>query len=177
MEISEGDGEVWRKASLIIGRMAQEISCAYLPAQQELSDVTYGFMGEDRQEDGVPRDSLYFISTSLPLGGRSKGLKEVGYAITADPQTGESTLLVREDSTPDDRPDEGGAKYQLAQGIVGLDFTYFDSRGQEWPRWESSTSVFGGRLPRSVKIAVLLRDARGDIITVSTRACIEVVEQ
>ena len=172
MEISEGDSETWRKSSLILGRMAQEISCAYLPAAHELADISYVFIGQDGEEDGMPRDTLNFVSTALALRGGSKGLKEVGYSVSPDPETGEPTLVVREDATPDDLTDEGGRRYLLGQGIWGLDFAYVDARGREWKRWESNTTVFDGQLPRLVKISLILRDTTGEMFTVTTKTCI-----
>ncbi|MBW2040058.1 MAG: hypothetical protein JRI46_10805 [Deltaproteobacteria bacterium] len=172
MEIGEERGEAYRKARLILSRMAQEISCAYLPSGEDLPDIAYAFIGEDREEDGLPQDTLNFISTSLLLKGKSKGLKEVGYYITIDPQTDEPTLLMREDTTPDERSDEGGRSYVAGGGISGLDFTYYDAQGREWKRWDSTSPVFGEKLPKVVDISLLLKDERGEIISLTTKVYI-----
>ena len=173
MEISREGGEVYRKARLILNRMAQEISCAYLP-NEEISGMQYAFVGEDRAEDDVPQDTMHFSSTALPLRGPSKGLKEVGYYITRDPATDGPVLMMREDTTPDDRPDEGGTSYLVAEGIWGLDFTYYDDRGREWKRWNSTSTIFAGKLPQRVKISIFCKDERGEPFSLATTALVPV---
>jgi hypothetical protein len=174
MAISKEGGEVYRKARLILNRIAQEISCAYLPAEQDIPGITYAFIGEDREEDGLPQDTLSFTSTALPLKGPAMGLKEIGYAITPDPETDEPALLMREDVTPDDRSDEGGRGYLIGVGIWGLDFTFYDARGREWERWDSTSSIFAGKLPQLVKISIFFIDERGDTLSLTATAHIPV---
>ncbi len=168
MEIGEERGEAYRTARLILNRIAQEISCSYLPPEQDLPDITYAFIGEDGEEEGLPRDTLHFISTSPPVWGPVRGLKEVGYFITPDPQTGEPILMMREDTTIDDRSDEGGRRYPLGKRITGLDFTYYDARGREWERWDSTSRVFEGRLPTVVKISLVFMDEGGKAVPLTT---------
>lgn len=174
MEISREGGEVYRKARLILNRMAQEVSCAHLPFEQAISGIQYAFIGEDREEDGIPQDTVHFISTAFPLRGPSKGLKEVGYYISPDPETDEPALLMREDTTPDDRSDEGGRNYLLAEGIWGLDFTYYDDGGREWKRWDTTTPLFAGKLPQLIKISIFCKDERGEPFSLTTTAYIPV---
>jgi len=178
MEISSEGGEVYRKARVILNRMTQEISCAYLPystdkeKKVEIPGIQYAFVGEDRAEEGLPQDTLSFTSTALPLKGPSRGLKEVGYYLAPDPETEVPALLMREDTTPDDRPDEGGRSYLLAEGIWGIDFTYYDERGKEWSRWDSTSPIFAGRIPQSVKISLFFKDERGEPLSLTTTAYI-----
>ena len=172
MEISTEGGEVYRKARLILNRIAQEISCAYLPLEQENSGIQYAFIGEDRKEEGLPQDTLSFTSTAIPLRGPARGLKEIGYSITRDPETDEPALVMREDITPDDRSDEGGRSYLLGAGVWGLDFTFYDTRGRDWERWDSTASLFAGKLPQRVKITILLKDAKGEPCALATTALI-----
>jgi general secretion pathway protein J len=175
MAIGEERGDAYRKGRLILSRMVQEISCAYLPQTQELPDIKYAFIGEDKEEDGIPRDSLYFISTIAPIEGVSAGLKEVGFYLTPDSQTGELTLVMREDPTPDDQSDEGGRRYVLGSTIFGLDFEYYDENGREWKRWETTSSTFGYKLPKVVKISLLFKDERGEAIAITTKTRVLIV--
>jgi len=185
MEISSEGGDIYRRARIVLNRMTQEISCAYLPPvqapvqgeetqeTQEISDIQYAFIGEDRTEDELPRDTLSFTTAALPLHGPSHGLKEVGYYLVPDPETEEPSLLMREDITPDDRIDEGGRSRLLAEGIWGIDFTYYDERGREWNRWDSTSYIFDGRIPRSVRISLFFKDERGEPLSLTTTAHIE----
>ena len=170
MKISREGGDVYRKSRLILNRMAQELSCAHLPFEQEISGIQYAFIGEDKEVDGVPQDTVHFTSSALPLRGPSKGLKEIGYYIALDPETDEPDLLMREDTTPDDHSDEGGRNYLLAEGIWGLDFTYYDDRGREWKRWDSTSTIFAGKLPHLVKISIFCKDERGEPFSLATTA-------
>lgn len=170
MEVAEQSGEAYRKARIILSRIVQEISCAYLPSGQDLSDINYAFIGEDKEEDGLPRDTLHFISTSFPFKGKSRGLKEVGYYITLDPQTDEPTLVVREETAPNGRSDEGGRSYGLGSGIWGLSFEYYDAEGREWKRWDSTSPDHEWSLPRMVKISLVFKDERGEIVALTTKA-------
>ena len=172
MEISTEGGDVYRKARLILSHIAQEISCAYLPTEQENSSVQYAFIGNDREEDGLPRDTLSFTSTALPVKGPARGLKEIGYGITLDPETDEPALVMREDVTPDDHVDGGGRNYLLDAGIWGLDFTFFDARGRDWERWDSTASIFDGKLPQRCRIAIYYKDAQGEPFALATTALI-----
>jgi general secretion pathway protein J len=172
MEISTEGGDCYRKARLILNHIAQEISCAYLPPEHENADIQYAFVGEDGEEDGLPRDTLSFISTALPVQGPVRGLKEIGYGITLDPETDEPALVMREDVTPDDQVDVGGKSYLLDAGIWGLDFTFYDSRGRDWERWDSTASIFNGKLPQRVQIAIYYKDAQGEPFSLATTAVI-----
>ena len=172
MEISTEGGDCYRKARLILNHIAQELSCAYLPAEHENSSIQYAFIGDDREEDGLPRDTLSFTSTALPVKGPARGLKEIGYGITLDPETDEPALVMREDVTPDDQADKGGRSYLLDAGIWGLDFTFYDARGRDWERWDSTASIFEGRLPQRVQIAIYYKDAQGEPFALATTALI-----
>ena len=172
MEISTEGGDVSRKARLILNHIAQDVSCAYLPSEQENSGIQYAFVGDDREEDGLPRDTLSFISTALPVKGPGRGLKEVGYGFTRDPETDEPALVMREDVAPDDHVDEGGRTYLIGAGIWGLDFTFYDARGRDWERWDSTATIFAGRLPQRVQIAIYFKDAQGEPFSLSTTALI-----
>jgi type II secretion system protein J len=168
MEISMEGGETYRKAMVILNRMAQEISCAQLPSEQENPGMDYAFIGEDKVENEVPQDTLTFISTALPLRGPSRGVKQVGYYIAPDPLTDKLSLMMKEYTIPDNRPEEGAKGMLLAEGIGGLDFTYYDSKGREWERWDTTTPLFAGKLPRLVKISIFFKDERGQPLSLTT---------
>ena len=172
MEISTEGGDCYRKARLILNHIAQEISCAYLPPEHENAGIQYAFVSDDREEDGLPRDTLSFTSTAIPVKGPSKGLKEIGYGITLDPETDEPALVMREDVTPDDHVDEGGRSYLLDAGTWGLDFTFYDDRGRDWERWDSTASIFDGKLPQRCRITIYYKDEQGEPFSLTTTALI-----
>lgn len=174
MAISSEGGDIYRRARIILNRMTQEISCAYLPPVKEetteIPDIQYAFIGEDGAQEGLPQDTLSFTTAALPLNGPSHGLKEVGYYLAPDPETEEPALLMREDTTPDDRIDEGGTSHLLAEGIWGIDFTYYDERGREWNRWDSTSTIFAGQIPQAVRISLFFKDEQGEHLSLTAVA-------
>jgi hypothetical protein len=55
---------------------------------------------------------------------------EVSYFVDRDQATGRLSLWRRRDPTPDDEPFAGGTREEIAQGLLGLRFEYYD--GFEW---------------------------------------------
>jgi general secretion pathway protein J len=173
MEISTEGGEVYRKARVVLYRMAQEISCAYLPAEQEGVDAgSYAFVGEDREKEGLPEDALWFTSTALPLGGRCHGIKQIGFYLGVDPETDKPVLMMREREATiaDDRAPHGGKGVSLGEGIDGVDFTYYDSQGREWKQWDTTMPLFAKHLPRRVKISLFFKDTHDEPLVLTTTA-------
>jgi prepilin-type N-terminal cleavage/methylation domain-containing protein len=174
MEIGTQGGEIYRKAGVVLNRMAQEISCARLPSEEEEASTQYAFIGEDKTEDGVPQDTLTFISTALPLQGPSRGIKQIGYYIAPDAVTDKLSLFMKENTTPSlgNSAENAGKGMLLAEGIEGLDFTYYDSQGREWKRWDTTTPVFDNKLPQLVRISIFFKDDKGEPLSLTTTAYI-----
>ena len=172
METSTEGGEIFRKAGVVLNRMAQDISCARLPAEEADASAQYAFIGEDKIEDGVPQDTLTFISTALPLRGPSRGIKQVGYYIAPDSETDKLALFMKEDTTPalGNSAEHAGKGMLLAEGIEGLDLTYYDSQGREWKRWDTTTPVFARKLPQLVRISLFFKDDKGEHLSLTTTA-------
>jgi type II secretion system protein J len=149
--------DIYQTARMTLERMAEDISCAF-PPKRRLDDVQYGFIGEDRELDGMPADTLSFISTSrlkFTQGFRESGLCEIGYSIETDPETDEYVLYRRQDDTIDEEIDRGGIVNELAEQIRGIDLEYYDEKGTKWDRWHFDDR---GSLPTMVEITVSLED-------------------
>jgi prepilin-type N-terminal cleavage/methylation domain-containing protein len=174
MEIGTQGGEMYRKAGVILNRMAQEISCAQLPSQEGDTSAQYAFIGDDKTEDGVPQDTLTFISTALPLQGPSRGIKQIGYYIAPDAVTDKLSLFMKENTTPSlsNSAENAGQRMLLAEGIEGLDLTYYDIQGREWKRWDTTTPVFETKLPQLVRISIFFKDDKGEPLSLTTTAYI-----
>ena len=170
MEIGAEGGEVYRKAGVVLNRMAQEISCAQLPSEQGDTGAQYAFIGEDKTEEDVPQDTLTFISTAQPLKGPLLGVKRVGYYIAPDSETDKPCLFMKEDTTPDlsNSTAQAGKGMLLAEGIAGLDFTYSDSQGKEFQRWDTTSPLFANKLPQLVRITIFFKDKGGKLLSLTT---------
>src|SRR4030042_334952 len=172
MEAGTEGGEIFRKAGVVLNRMALEISCARLPAEEADTSAQYAFIGEDKTEDDIPQDTLTFISTALSLRGPSRGIKQVGYYIAPDSETDKLALFMKEDTTPalGNSAEHAGKGMLLAEGIEGLDLTYYDSQGTEWKRWDTTTPVFAQKLPQLVRISLFFKDDKGELLSLTTSA-------
>jgi general secretion pathway protein J len=172
MEAGTEGGEIFRKAGVVLNRMAQDISCARLPSEEEEASTQYAFIGEDKTEDDVPQDTLTFISTALPLQGPSTGIKQVGYYIAPDSETDKLSLFMKENTTPalGNSAENAGKGMLLAEGIEGLDLTYYDIQGREWKRWDTTTPVFARKLPQLVRISLFFKDDKGELLSLATSA-------
>jgi prepilin-type N-terminal cleavage/methylation domain-containing protein len=187
MKISMEGGNIYRKAGVVLNRIAQEISCAELPnsgkkkdsnkqgssgqeQQNDSSKYKYAFIGEDKVGDDIPQDTVTFISSALPLKGPCRGVKQVVYYCATDPVTDKLSLLMKEDTIPGlgNNPEQGGKGMLLAEGIGGLEFTYYDSDGREYKRWDSTSDEFGYKLPQAVRITIVFKDERGESFSLTT---------
>ena len=165
--------DIYQTARTTLERMAEDISCAIVPKDRGLDDIRYGFIGEDRELDGMPADTLSFISTSMlkfTQGFRGAGLCEIGYSIETDPETDEYVLYRRQDNTIDDEIDRGGIVNELAQQIRGIDLEYYDEKGTQWESWRFDDR---GSLPTMVEITVSLEDENKKSIDFTTRVYLD----
>lgn len=165
MQIGEQGGEVYRKARVALERMTMEIGCAYLPPDEE-GETRCAFVGGDVTVEGIPQDTLQFTSAAPMISGTHKGLKEVRFYLAPDPQEDIPCLMMREDPW-----DGQGRPILLAEGVQGVNITYYDSQGREFRRWDTNTPLFKKKLPRQVRITLFFREG-GEPIPFSTRAFI-----
>ena len=61
---------------------------------------------------------------------------------------------------------------ELARLMLQEDDPAYDARGRDWERWDSTASIFDGKLPQRVKIAIYFKDAQGEPFSLSTTALI-----
>lgn len=89
------------------------------------------FLGMRRTQGEVDSDNLDFATRNYkPHGAREPDYCEISYFLTRDPETDSYVLTRRRDPTPDPEPLDGGAREEIARGVRGLRFEYYD--GIEW---------------------------------------------
>jgi len=156
----ENQGDAYAQARIVLNRMSEEIGSIYFSTQNPKTGLPKtGLLGEDRDEDDLPFDALHFTSLShirWVKDSRESELCEIGYYLEKDNETGESFLFRREDWNVDGTLEEGGRPLELAEGVDGLNFRYYD--GKEWAdEWDSRIT---GTLPKAVEIVLVMRDPR-----------------
>jgi len=167
-----------------MGRMAREISMAYVSAQRNpdpnLRAMITAFVGVDHGE----RDRLDFNSFShrrLYRNAHESDQNELSYFLAPNPEDGGRgyVLARRQQSRPDDAPGRGGEVQVLLEGVEELQFEYLDPVSMEWlDTWNSDPDAADAqrnRLPAQVKIRVVVVDLDDpdETATYATRAVIQ----
>ncbi len=160
----ETRGDAYAQARIVLNRMSEEIGSIYL--SETNPNTGTGLLGEDEDEGDLPFDSLHFTSLShlrWIKDSKESELCEIGYYLEKDDETGESFLFRREDWNVDGNLEEGGRPLELAEGVDGINFRYYD--GDEWvDDWDSRIK---GKLPQAIEVVLVMRDPRLKRITFS----------
>ena len=158
----ETRGDAYAQARVVLNRISEEIGSTYLLRENRNT----GLLGEDKDEDDLPCDSLNFTSLShvrWVRDSKESELCEVGYYLEKDEETGESFLFRREDWNVDGTLEEGGRSLELAEGVDAINFRYYD--GGEWvDDWDSRIK---GGLPKAIEVVLVMRDPRRERIAFS----------
>ncbi len=153
----ETRGDAYAQARIVLNRMSEEIGSIYL--SETKPNTGTGLLGEDEDEGDLPFDSLHFTSLShvrWVKDSKESELCEIGYYLEKDEEAGESLLFRREDWNVDGTLEEGGRPLELAEGVDGLNFRYYD--GDEWvDDWDSRIK---GVLPKAIEVVLVMRDPR-----------------
>ena len=161
----ETRGDAYAQARIVLNRMSEEIASIYL--SETNPNTGTGLFGEDEDEDDLPFDSLHFTSLShvrWTKDSKESELCEIGYYLEKDEETRESFLFRREDWNVDGTLEEGGRPLELAEGVDGLNFRYYD--GDDWvDEWDSRIN---GKLPKAIEVVLVMRDPRRKRITFSS---------
>jgi type II secretion system protein J len=91
----------------------------------------FEFVGMSRMLGEVEADNVDFATHNYtPRAAREGDVCEVSYFLDKDAKTGVISLWRRRDPTPDPEPLSGGSREQIAEGVQGLRFEFYD--GWEW---------------------------------------------
>ncbi len=143
----------------------QMVQSARVAFEKIFLDVTQAFLvGPDYygvKKTSTPAfigqsEALHLASLSarryLPTA-RGSDQAEVGYYLEADDEIGPYRLMRREATRVDDKPEEGGEAYPIAQGVKQIAFEYYDPLKKEWLRdWDSSKVDHHDKLPTAVRV-------------------------
>lgn len=134
-------------ASMVLQRMAQELSMAFL--SQDLKEST----GLVLDADGDGHSTLSFTTFVPAISGFSAGGEsEVGYFLEED-EEGALHLMRRETTDIDGDLEEGGVPYTMLRDLRRFIVLCYD--GQDWlERWDASSRVEPPLLPLAVSVEV-----------------------
>lgn len=167
--------EVYQKARLAIRMMTDDLSMAFLVANQDLlgktgdgSNSVSSFIGNEK--GGFP--SVNFNSFShlrLFREVKESDQAEVGYYVEADPELKDVYRLMRRESPVIDKNTaEGGDANVVTDGLIKFELEYYNSRTEDWTTdWNTQEVDYKDRLPRAVKIKIVFPDPNNDEETIS----------
>ncbi|PYI88445.1 MAG: hypothetical protein DME26_03580 [Verrucomicrobia bacterium] len=119
-----------RTEALQSARVAMAMMSADLRAACPLSKEI-AFLGMRRMVEEIDADNLDFGTHHYtPQRAREGDFCETSYFVAREPESGKFSLWRRRDPTPDDEPLSGGSREEIARGLRGLRFEYYD--GWEW---------------------------------------------
>lgn len=111
-------------------RVALAILTADLRAACPLSK-DFDFLGMDRMLEEVEADNLDFATHHFtPHRSREGDYCQVSYFVEKDPRSGQYVLWRRRNPTIAPEPLSGGRREEIAQGLRGVQFEYYD--GFDW---------------------------------------------
>ena len=121
----ESRSEAVQSARVAMALMSADLRCA-CPLIKDLP-----FLGMHRMLGDIEADNLDFGTHNyMPRRARESDFCEVSYYIDVERESGKLSLWRRRDATPDDEPLSGGSREEIARGVRGLKFEYYD--GWDW---------------------------------------------
>ena len=174
----ERGNDLYSAARLTMDRLTRELSMAFVRAhaRRDEKDPTI-FLGEDHESGGYPMDVLTFTSLShvrLGVGARESDQNKVNYFLVDRSDTGDRSLMYREDTTPHAQTADGGVVYELCPSVYGINYRYYDGEKDEWVDEWDSTAIDPDheRLPRAVEITLILRGVRDQEMIYQTKVMV-----
>lgn len=124
-KLIESRADILQNARVAMTLIAADLRCSCPLSKQ------FEFLGMDRMLGEVEADNVDFATHNYtPRREREGDFCEVSYFLEKDRESGQFSFWRRRDSTPDDEPLAGGTREEIARGLRGLKFEYYD--GFDW---------------------------------------------
>lgn len=165
IDVVRADSDLLRQVRQVTSRIPDELSESYLPDNNFSSPsvtVKYEFVGTDNGELDRVR-FLAFAHTKFYEDANESDECELEYWTESDrnpKNQGLYKLMRREDTTPDDRPDEGGTTLVIADRVKSFNLQYYDPNRDQWyDEWDTTRADNANRLPYAVRMKVVFVDS------------------
>jgi len=124
-KLVESRTDIFQTARVAMALVSADLRCACRLSKD------FEFVGTHRMLGDVQADNLDFATHNYsPRRLREFDWCEVSYFLDKERESGKFSLWRRRDPTPDNEPLSGGSREEIARGLKGLRFEYFD--GYEW---------------------------------------------
>jgi len=155
--------ERYSTARIAMDRISRELSMAYLTMHMSYDKRTQTLF---KAKSESPVDRVLFSSMAhlrLAPDVHESDLSYIEYyGEYSNDGKGRTRIMRKEKPGLDDKPEEGGVAEVLAEDISGLELRYWDDAQKEWADdWDSTGIEKGNKLPRLVKITLLMLDENG----------------
>ncbi len=165
-----------------MGRMARDISSAYLSANenQNMQERRTLFVGKSH---GSVHELRFSSMSHSSLWAEANESEQTLIAYLADDdreERGKTNLIRRESRRLSNEPWKGEPAELdvLLRDVDKVSFEYFDWRDSEWKQdWDSTEESDRNRLPTRVRITVEVPTEGGNTVTYTTQARIMMQEQ
>jgi general secretion pathway protein J len=162
-EIIEGEAERYRMLRAAMSRMSREIGAAFVSDRYDLKRYRDSYA---RPTNFVgDRDRLLFTSLAherLYTDAKESDQMVVEYSVKTSAERGANgrrDLIRRENPVLDERMDRGGTEDVLFEGVLRLEFNYWDSDKKDWVNeWDTRRSERKSFLPTRVRITLYAKD-------------------
>jgi general secretion pathway protein J len=147
MNATESEADIYQMARIALERIGEDLECSLLLKTEGATEEEAGasetieFIGKNEEIDGSDADSLIFLSTkhiSLDKEDQYSGLTRIAFYVKQNEEE-EGLILYRSD-TPEfeDAPEEKTGGVILCDNLFSVNFTYYDTEGDEYDQWNSS---------------------------------------
>ena len=170
--------DIYAMARVALERMQEDLGSVYIPPkgdkspgsdEEEADEEEGAFVGEDKEIKGRSAAPLRFTSRAHLVFSeqeQASGTAEIAYYVE-EYEEGEGFVLYRNDRLLfEEASEEGGGGLPLCEGLVSVDFTYYDAQGEEYETWASPEEGIPQIVSLSLEFAnrEILYDAFLDVV-------------
>lgn len=184
MKITEPQADLYRKARVTMNRIADDLESAYSSAKQEedeQDDAPARFLGVSEMIDTRDADTLQFISRAHVAFGDQRAEAVGKTVISYYLEEAEDGLVLLRADTPyyAEQPEERTGGLILCDGLRGVNFLYFDDKGDEHDEWDIADEMREGKFPSMVRVQIWMsgESEEAPLLTFATAVTIPVSTQ
>jgi len=165
---SESRADIYEMAGVALERISEDLESAYFsnmaqtPGSDKANPEMVLFVGEKKEVGGRSCGALRFLSLAHLTFSEEEPLAEPTEIVYYVATKGEEALLeLYRSDTPlgHERPDSESGGLLLCEGLLSIDFIYYDSDGEPHETWDSGEGESKGKLPLRVSVSMEFADS------------------
>jgi len=152
--------EMYRKAAIALDRISEDLQASYIsvlePESYAVPAKYTQLLGENNDLNGQDADTLSFFARIPSLfreEDEAVSGQLISYSVIDGSEEDELVLLRSENPEFIDETEERDGLV-LSDGLVSVNFTYFNEAGEVYESWNSDDKQFGGKLPSMVTVSL-----------------------